>query len=67
MVINAFKNIMKAENINDLCSLLNFVWKSLKNNMISKDVLIKLLDSILECVRVEDLKKILAIVRERLD
>ena len=42
-------------NMVDLCSLLNAIWKSLVNKQIKKIILISMLDSILECIGVTDL------------
>ena len=56
---------MAEQKIDDLCSLLNLVWKSLKNKVIKKSVLITVLDSVLECVGISELKDVLIIIRER--
>jgi hypothetical protein len=57
---------MIQEAISDLCSLLNVLWQALKNPVIKKSILITLLDSVLECVGVADLKEVLSIIREKI-
>jgi hypothetical protein len=52
-------------SIDDLCSFLNVVWKSLQNRIIKKNVLIVVLDSVLECVGIDKLGDVLGIIRER--
>jgi hypothetical protein len=58
--------IMMKEAIGDLCSLLRALWEALRNSVVKKTVLITLLESVLECVGVADLKEVLGIVREKI-
>lgn len=57
--------ITSTSDIGNLCSFLNVVWKSLKNRIIKKSVLIVVLDSVLECVGIDNLGDVLGIIRER--
>lgn len=64
-IMHTFRVLISGQKIDDLCSLLNLVWKSLKNKTIKKSVLITVLDSVLECVGISELKDVLNIIRER--
>ena len=49
-----------------MCSLLNVLFQALRNPAINKSVLITLLDNVLECVGIADLKEVLNVIRERI-
>lgn len=57
--------ITNTQDIDNLCSFLNVIWKSLKNKIIKKSVLIVVLDSVLECVGIHSLGDVLEIISER--
>lgn len=42
------------------------LFQALANSTINKNVLITLLDSVLECVGISDLKEVLNVIRERI-
>lgn len=63
---DALIKLMEDGSCSDVCSLLSAMFSCLKNESIKKSVIINLLDNILECAGVSDLKEIVKVVREHI-
>ena len=63
---DALIKLMEDGSCSDVCSLLSAMFNCLRNESIKKSVIINLLDNILECAGVSDLKEIVKVVREHI-
>ena len=57
------KILMTKGEYSNICSLLEVMFDALSNENIKNSVVINLLDNVLECVGVADLKEVVKVVR----
>lgn len=57
---------MEVGSYSQICSLLELMFSSLSNQQIKKEVVINLLENVLECISITDLKEILKVIKEHI-